>query len=137
IRCYMMIKIYQMKAKNLLMIIGISSLAIASCSKSFLEKVPQGQLSDSQVANGEGVEGLLIGPYGLLNGNVNGTWGNYASAPSQWIFGELTSDNAHKGSEGTDQPNMNLIESYDATSTNDNLSVMWTRYYEGVLRCNN
>jgi len=133
----MMIKIYQMKAKNLLMIIGISSLAITSCSKSFLEKVPQGQLSDSQVANGEGVEGLLIGAYGLLNGNVNGTWGNYASAPSQWIFGELTSDNAHKGSEGTDQPNMNLIESYDATSTNDNLSVMWTRYYEGVLRCNN
>src|SRR5690606_11773409 len=51
--------------------------------------------------------------------------------------GEVASDNAHKGSDGTDQPNMNLIEVYQPTSTNDNLSVMWTRYYEGIARCNN
>src|SRR5690606_1705386 len=54
-----------------------------------------------------------------------------------WIFGELASDNAHKGSELTDQTPMNMIETYNAISTNDNLSTMWQVYFEGVLRCNN
>lgn len=128
---------YPMKKNKIAILISISLLALGSCSKSFLEKVPQGQLSDPQVISSEGVEGLLVGAYALLNGNQDGTWGNYASAPSQWLFGEVASDNAHKGSDGTDQPNMNLIEVYQPTSTNDNLSVMWTRYYEGIARCNN
>lgn len=112
-------------------------LFISSCGKEFLQKLPQGQLSEPQVGNKEGVEAALIGAYSILNGNVSGTWGNYASAPSQWIFGELASDNAHKGSELTDQTPMNMIESYNTISTNDNLSTMWQVYYEGVLRCNN
>src|SRR5690606_36550261 len=102
----------------------------------FLEKTPQGQLSSDQISNGEGIEGVLLGAYGIMNGNISGTWGNYAAAPSQWVFGEITSDNAHKGSEQTDQPNMNLIETMAANPSNDNLTTMWQVYYEGVLRCN-
>jgi tetratricopeptide (TPR) repeat protein len=108
-----------------------------SCRKEFLEKNPQGELSGEQLQTQDGVEGALTGAYSLLNGNTNGTWGNYASGPSQWLLGEVTSDNAHKGSDNGDQPNMNLLERHSPTSTNDNLSVMWTRCYEGVQRCNN
>lgn len=117
-------------------ILGFSLLS-GSCSKSFLEKIPQGQLSTDQVANQEGIEGMLIGAYGIMNGNVSGTWGNYASAPSQWLFGEVASDNAHKGSEQTDQPAMLLIETMNPNPDNDNLRTMWQVYFEGVLRCNN
>lgn len=49
----------------------------------------------------------------------------------------MTSDNAHKGSENGDQPNMNDIERHSPNSANDNLSVMWTRCFEGIQRCNN
>lgn len=126
-----------MKRNKLIILLSAGMLFISSCGKEFLQKLPQGQLSEPQVGNKEGVEAALIGAYSILNGNVSGTWGNYASAPSQWIFGELASDNAHKGSELTDQTPMNMIESYNAISTNDNLSTMWQVYYEGVLRCNN
>lgn len=126
-----------MKRNKLMILLSAGMLFISSCGKEFLQKLPQGQLSEPQVGNKDGVEAALIGAYSILNGNVNGTWGNYASAPSQWVFGEMASDNAHKGSELTDQTPMNMIETYNAISTNDNLSTMWQVYFEGVLRCNN
>src|SRR5690606_13164082 len=126
-----------MKRNKLMILLDAGMLLVTSCGKEFLQKLPQGQLSEPQVGNKDGVEGALIGAYSILNGNVSGTWGNYASAPSQWLFGEVASDNAHKGSELTDQTPMNMIETYNAISTNDNLSQMWQVYFEGILRCNN
>ena len=110
---------------------------LGSCGKGFLDKNPQGELVQEQIETPAGVEGMLTGAYGLVNGNVNGTWGNYASAPSQWLFGEVGSDDAHKGSNNGDQPNMNQVELHDVSTANDNTEVMWNRYYEGVARCNN
>lgn len=126
-----------MKKRNIITVLGISLTLLASCGKSFLERDPQAELPESQIVNSKGIEASLIGAYGILNGNVNGTWGNYSSAPSQWLFGEVAGDNAHKGSEATDQPNMNMIEFHTPNSSNDNLSQMWEVYYEGVLRANN
>jgi len=111
--------------------------ATFSCKKEFLNLQPQGELTESQLTTQDGVEGLLVGAYGLLNGNVNGTYGNYGAAPSQWLFGEVASDNAHKGSSVGDQPPMNAIEQHSPTSTNDNLSNLWDRCFEGIQRCNN
>lgn len=125
-----------MKKIYILSIIVAGMLLATSCGKEFLQKLPQGQLSEPQVANKDGVEAELLGAYGILNGNISGSWGNYAAAPSQWLFGEVASDNAHKGSEQTDQPNMNMIENYTTNSANDNFSTMWQVYYEGVLRAN-
>ncbi|CAH0252203.1 MULTISPECIES: RagB/SusD family nutrient uptake outer membrane protein [unclassified Pedobacter] len=107
-----------------------------SCKKEFLELQPQGELTEEQLMSQEGVEGLLIGSYSLLNGNLDGTWGNYGAAPSQWLFGEVASDNAHKGSSTGDQPPMNAIEQHSPTSTNDNISNIWNRCFEGIQRCN-
>ncbi|MGV3762839.1 RagB/SusD family nutrient uptake outer membrane protein [Parapedobacter sp.] len=111
-------------------------LGIGACNESFLERSPQGQLADEQVQNTKAVEWLLTGAYGLMNGNRNGTWGNYAAAPSQWLFGEVAADNAHKGSELADQAVMFDIERHTAISVNEHLSTMWNNYYEGVTRCN-
>jgi hypothetical protein len=117
-------------------IFGMMLLSAVGCKKDFLEKRPQGELSQEQLTNQKGVEATLTGAYALLNGNLNGTWGNYASGPSQWLLGEVTSDNAHKGSDAGDQPNMNALERHAPTSTNDNLSTLWTRCFEGIQRCN-
>ncbi|MEX6690480.1 RagB/SusD family nutrient uptake outer membrane protein [Danxiaibacter flavus] len=112
-------------------------LLTASCGKKFLEQTPQGQLTESQLTTPQGVEDALIGAYGLMNGNISGTWGNYAPAPSMWLFGEVAADDAHKGSSSTDQSYMNEIEHHTLTTTNDNLSITWHNYYEGIIRCNN
>ncbi|MBE8712318.1 RagB/SusD family nutrient uptake outer membrane protein [Sphingobacterium hungaricum] len=123
--------------KNIVYLLGLGLLTLNSCGDEFLTKLPQGELSQPQIENQDGVEANLLSAYGIMNGNINGTWGNYGAAPSQWVFGEMPSDNAHKGSEASDQPNMNMIEGFNTNSTNDNLSNMWRVYYEGVLRVNN
>jgi len=127
-----------MKKFNKLYMWGIMGLFIftASCNKSFLEQTPQGQLTDGQVTNTKGVEWLLTGAYGLMNGNISGTWGNYAAGPSMWLLGEVAADNAHKGSELGDQVTMLDIERHTTISVNEHLSVVWRNYYEGVIRCN-
>ncbi|WP_026309973.1 RagB/SusD family nutrient uptake outer membrane protein [Niabella aurantiaca] len=107
-----------------------------SCGKAFLDTKPQGALSEAQLMNTEGVEAALIGAYGIMNGNISGTWGNYSSGPSQWLFGEVAADNAHKGSNSSDQSPMSDIELHNVNPSNDNLPVMWRVYYEGVTRCN-
>lgn len=112
------------------------ALLISSCGKEFLNKTPQGQLSDEHITNQEGIEATLLGAYSILNGNVSGSWGNYSGGPSQWVFGELPGDNAHKGSDEFDQAGMNLIEKHNTTPTNDQLTNMWQVYYEGISRTN-
>src|SRR5699024_4167908 len=129
----MKMKLYQY-IKGILLVFVI--LFMGSCGKEFLNKIPQGELSDTQVESLNVLEVTLRLTYRILNGNVNGTWGNYGAAPSQWLFGEVASDNAHKGSESLDQPFMNAIESLNPTSANDNLETMWQVYYEGVIRSN-
>lgn len=125
-----------MKTLKLIIVWAILGLLAAACSKSFLDKEPQGELTGEQVNNRDGVEGLLIGAYGILNGNRSGVWDNYASAPSQWLFGEVAADNAHKGSEESDQPSMSAVELLRVNPANNNVHVMWRVYYEGIQRCN-
>jgi len=121
---------YLAAATIILMAAGVS------CSKSFLDTQPQAVITQSGLQSQKFVEGALTGAYGLMNGNISGTWGNYSNAPSQWLFGEVGADNAHKGSEYTDQGFMNDIEGHQVTSVNDQLPSMWTNYYEGIMRCN-
>ena len=124
------------KFKILNIAVAIFLLASTSCNESFLEPSPQGQLTSSQLNSSNGVEQLLIGAYGMLNGNRSGTWGNYASAPSQWLFGEVVADDAHKGSASDDITSMNDLEKMVPNSTNDQLETLWIRSYEGVASCN-
>lgn len=117
-------------------ILSVLICSSVACKRDFLTLQPQGELTEEQLMTQDGVEGLLVGTYSLLNGNVNGTYGNYGAAPSQWLFGEVASDNAHKGSSVGDQPPMNAIEQHAPTSTNDNLSNIWDRCFEGIQRAN-
>lgn len=120
---------------KIIMVVFVLGMVLG-CSEDFLNRNPQGQLTDQQVSNTKAVEWTLIGAYGLMNGNRDGTWGNYASAPSQWLFGEVAGGNAHKGSELADQAVMFDIERHTAISVNEHLSTMWNNYYEGIIRCN-
>ena len=43
------------------------------------------------------------------NNGVGGGWGN---AASNWVWGSVTSDDAYKGSEASDQPPINDVEAY-------------------------
>ena len=98
---------------------------------------PQGTLSETTLATQAGIEGSLIATYRALdwNGAVAGNWGNTAS---NWVWGSVTSDDAYKGSEPTDQPPIDDIEAYQwgTSDTEGYLNEKWRGAYEGVSRAN-
>jgi hypothetical protein len=68
----------------------------------------------------------------------NGVGGNWGTAASNWVWGSVTSDDAYKGSEATDQPNITDIELYNWTTgaADTYLNEKWSSSYEGVVRAN-
>jgi hypothetical protein len=117
---------------------AVAALGPSACDETLTEAAqPQGGLSEQTLANRAGVEGSLISAYRSLDWNtaVGGNWGWTAS---KWVWGSVTSDDAYKGSEATDQPAVTDIELYAWTTGNtDNyLNEAWRGAYEGVVRSN-
>ncbi|MDP9230198.1 MAG: RagB/SusD family nutrient uptake outer membrane protein, partial [Bacteroidota bacterium] len=112
---------------------------IYSCKKSFLERTPKGALGESTLANKKGVEALLIGAYSVLDGFIDGGGiflGGWQSAGTNWVYGSVAGGDAHKGTDGGDQPDINPIERMEHTPTNIYFDVKWSVVYEGVARSN-
>ncbi|MDQ3698038.1 MAG: RagB/SusD family nutrient uptake outer membrane protein [Gemmatimonadota bacterium] len=119
-------------------LLSLAAVTLYGC-KDFLTRAsePQGTLNEQSLATRGGVEGSLIAAYRALDWNfgVGGAWGN---AASNWVWGSVTSDDAYKGSEASDQPAINDIEAYH-WSTADSESYLndkWRGTYEGVVRAN-
>jgi hypothetical protein len=116
----------------------LAAASVYGC-KDFLTEAaaPQGTLNEQTLANRAGVEGTLIAAYRALdwNNGVGGAWGN---AASNWVWGSVTSDDAYKGSEASDQPNINDVEAYHWSTANveSYLNEKWRGVYEGVVRAN-
>jgi hypothetical protein len=113
-------------------------VAVASYScGDFLDKPPQGALDEGTLANQDGVEATLIAAYRVLdwNSGVGGAWG---TAASNWVWGSVTSDDAYKGSEASDQPAITDIELYNWTTgaADGYLNDKWRGSFEGVVRAN-
>lgn len=125
------------------LILGIAALtvtagAIAGC-KNFLTdaSVPQGTLDAGTLSTKAGVEGTLMAAYRQLD-YTTGVGGGFASAASNWIFGSVTSDDAYKGSEATDAPEIDQVEVWQwaASGADGQLNDKWKATYEGVVRSN-
>ena len=122
------------------LLVGATSLVLAlgvtyACAD-FLDTPPQGTLDETALVTKGGTEGALIAAYRMLDcTNSVGSWG---CAASNWAFGSITSDDAYKGSEATDQPGATQIELYDwqAGQAQDYLDQKWATMYEGVVRSN-
>jgi starch-binding outer membrane protein, SusD/RagB family len=124
--------------KRILTLGGVAVLAgaVYGC-QDFLVTPPQGQLDELTLANRQGVEATLIGTYRMLGGWY-GAVGGWGAAPSNWSFGSVTSDDAYKGSEPSDQSQINPIELYQWTSGGAEayFNDKWRSVYEGVSRAN-
>lgn len=120
-------------ATFLLLVAGV----LYGCSD-FLEDAgtPQGTLDQGTLATRAGVEGTLIATYRMLDCSSSvGSWG---CAGSNWVFGSVTSDDAYKGTEASDQPEINDIEGYHwaTQGAEEYLNAKWSTVYEGVVRAN-
>jgi starch-binding outer membrane protein, SusD/RagB family len=110
-------------------------VAIAACSKSFLDKPPLGTLSPAIMASEAGVQGLLIGAYSLVDGE--GAPGDgFASGASNWTYGGVTGDDAYKGSDPSDVGDVIGFETWTVSPTNGAIPQKWALCYSGIQRSN-
>ena len=112
-------------------------LAITYACSDFLNTPAQGTLDVNALSTRAGVEGSLIAAYRSLDCN-NATNGNWGCSASNWPFGSITTDDAYKGSEASDQPQATKIELYAWSSDQAQayLDRKWASMYEGVARAN-
>ncbi len=130
-------KIKDMKRiKILSVIVIIAGLMLTnSCKESFLEITPNGSLDKSVLATKDGVNGLLIGAYSMVDGVSSNGFG-WQSASSGWVFGSIRGMEANKGTDSGDQPDINPLQTFSETASNPYLNVKWRACYEGISRCN-
>lgn len=115
----------------------VGLLVLNACSDQFLTRQPQGQYSPASLTNSSGIEGQLIGAYGMLDGQGIGGQDPWNNEVQNWVFGGLTSDDAYKGTDAGDQPEQTFLERYDFQPTSSHIRNKWRGLYEGVARTNN
>jgi hypothetical protein len=115
-----------------------TTVALYGC-KNFLTDAaaPQGTLNQQTLENQAGVEGTLIGAYRALDctSAVSANWG---CAASDWVWGNVVGDDSYKGSDASDQPPINDLETYHwgAPAAQEYLNEKWRISYEGIVRAN-
>lgn len=114
------------------------SVGLWACKKSFLDPHPYGKYTDAQLANQKGIDATLIGAYGMLDGESQFKYGeNWATPSTNWVYGDIASDDAYKGTDANDQPNMTAVEIYNWLPSNNYFYARWISIYDGITRANN
>jgi tetratricopeptide (TPR) repeat protein len=103
---------------------------LSSCGEDFLYKAPQGSIDSEALANGEGVDLLVINAYATLLSPQH-QWG---SSIFNWTFGGMYGGDANKGSDNNDQSVLNSMEVYTLLATNSYLNEKWNWVYTGSKR---
>lgn len=120
-------------SKYILMLSSVLLISLGCNDTKFLDYDPKGSLSEEQLNTPEAVEKLCNAAYATL---AAGHW----SAPymSQWMWGDVRSDDAYKGGGGTnDQGQWNLWEGFKyGTPDVAGPDAMWFNLYECVQRTN-
>jgi starch-binding outer membrane protein, SusD/RagB family len=112
---------------------------ITSCKDTFLDVQPKGVLSTATLSNKPGVNYLLIGAYSLIDGAGTGLAAGFSSwhgSADNWVYGEVSADNAYKGTTSGDQPEISFIEQKNILPDNTHFRGKWSICYDGIARAN-
>ncbi|MGI9543074.1 MAG: RagB/SusD family nutrient uptake outer membrane protein [Cyclobacteriaceae bacterium] len=124
--------------KKIIYISFIVTFLSGSCND-VLDVAPQGALDFSALSNEDGIFGLLVAAYSALDGKVadNEVTGRaWRSAASNWVYGDVASDDAYKGTDFGDQLPINDIERLEPNAANEYFNTKWRVVYDGISRSN-
>ena len=131
------------KSKYIFIISVVAAgLLLDACSKSFLERAPQGTLTAGDVSSKDGIAALLIGVYAALDGQAQdqtaiGGGNPWEATPTNWIYGSVAGGDAHKGSDAGDQPPVSQIATGQFDPSNGFFNTKWKVLFDGIVRANN
>lgn len=118
------------RIKHVLLVAAVAVLA-AGCDN-LLDFQPKGTITDEQLAQPQNVEGLVTAAYASLG---NDHW--KVPYGSMWAYGDVRSDNAHKGGGGEgDVWEYDNWEKYLNAVDNPLGDLAWFRLYVGISRAN-
>ncbi|TNJ45628.1 RagB/SusD family nutrient uptake outer membrane protein [Tamlana fucoidanivorans] len=119
---------------SLVVILGIT---ISACKEEFLEEFPVGRVTEETLADEQGVNLLLIGAYSVIDGfSQGGPGGAGEASATNWVWGDVPSDDMHRGDQTGGWSAINLIERYEVDPTNPWVEGLWAANYDGVSRAN-
>ncbi len=123
--------------KILYTLLIVLSITTFSCDEKFLDIKPQGVTSINAFESEQGIKSLVVGAYALIDGTSGGsTYRAWAASVSNWVWGDVASDDCYKGSISGDQPDINAIERYETLPTNPYVEAKWIVGYDGISRAN-
>jgi len=114
----------------------ISLVGLSACKKDFLDPQPYGRYTPEQLESAKGIEGVLTGAYGMLDGQGIAGASGWMVGATNWVYGDVVSDDAYKGTDAGDQPQMTEIELWASQPANTYFYYKWLAIYEGVARAN-
>lgn len=119
-------------------LLGLGVLLWTCNEDEFLDTPPQGVLAQSNLTAREGIDAALISAYSRTDGWAQ-DWGQasvWSIAGSNWLFGSVTSDDAHKGSEPADGASMQDLEMFIWRPSAGEFESKFAILYDGVRRAN-
>ncbi|WP_462253181.1 RagB/SusD family nutrient uptake outer membrane protein [Ekhidna sp.] len=130
-----------MKNRILSITLLLTAFLYSACDDAFTETPPaEGVLSEENLKDAEGnftreaIELFVINAYANLYGNnVGDPW---LGTPDNWWFDVIT-DDAHKGSDVSDQPDLEQLRNYTYNASNPYFLTKWQTLIGGVVTANN
>ncbi len=105
------------------------------CKKTFSMRSLTGSMDWTKLKTKKGLIALLTGVYGVLDGQ--GVAGDpWETSAVNWATAGVAADDAYKGTDANDQPQMTEVEMYQSQSANRYFYNKWLAVYEGVSRAN-
>jgi hypothetical protein len=122
--------------KKVIYLIFTAIIGLCTSCENELDIPAQSAIAASSVPlNAEFIETQVVSVYAITDGNLDN--GNvWRSAASNWVYGEVASDNAYKGSDPGDQQDIAAFERYQGFPSSSFVDVKWRAVYEGISRAN-
>lgn len=122
--------------KKLIYSIVVACMMLVACSDDFTEIPATGALSDEALQNAVGVDLKLTAAYSVLDGErINRQGEGVSSGGDNW-WTDVVSDDAHRGSEDSDNTELFDLETLNWQTGNSWFLGRWSALFGGVNRCN-
>ena len=129
-----------MKLTHAPRLLALSAVLVLSQScKSFLDKEPLGTITQGNLFNDPtNAVQAINGVYDVASWDQGPKFGvgDYVGQTYEWMFGDVMSDDAEKGSTPSDFTPLTELKTWTMTPANSPLTTLWVHSFTGVARAN-